>query len=686
MGSPFLSDGAGSVFIYNTTLSDTGVFSWGDPMIISPGETYYGNCVDIWDVFVVVGSHISTGGLGVAYVYILLSDTSYELMAELNDTQSVSQDFYGYDVAIESYRIVVGAPFDDADSSNQNSGAAFVYRLNFTDDPSTGNWVEEEELIDPYGEGYDAFGTSVGIHGDVIVVGAPYTENYKGSIHIWQYIDDEWTYVQNITDPNGADNLQFGRSVAIAGDYIVAGSKNSDSSGFASVYNYTGESWVYVTNLIDDSLAAGDKRYKNGVAISEDGIIVVGSPYDDVDGVTDAGSITIYWNRDGEWEQNTRISEPDANERDYFGAAVDIEGKQIAIGGHGSGLNHGKVHTTSCFETEFTIADLGDIELPTILAIDESFSFNVTISAAGTQPDGGGASLLQYDCTTSVDSDDTVVTVDSNFTAGSDSSVLSIEVTLDDTQLATTSMISGDEFLGILNFCIQIDITSDDTASAVATAARGVGLPRLESRMLASQVIARDYIRFEISYEVSEVGIVVYTFNTNEPTIDDVELDYAFEVEACLCTEDYECDVSGDVYSLNSRANICIIPNDNNAYVANFAMSLTNEVIDFTYTPVDFGSGEPSPDAITQVTQDGQITMASIFLVSDLFEGSNENVVVKGNVYLSFIDSGKSLSFTPFQLDINLYQPESRYNCWFPILILRSIGDLITNISKLFSN
>ena len=60
---------------------------------------------------------------------------------------------------------VIGAVHDD--DQGDHAGAAYVFR------DTGGYWVQEAKLLSADGEVGDYFGTSVGISGDEIIVGAP---------------------------------------------------------------------------------------------------------------------------------------------------------------------------------------------------------------------------------------------------------------------------------------------------------------------------------------------------------------------------------------------------------------------------------------------------------------------------------------------------------------------------------
>src|SRR5262245_41634 len=74
-------------------------------------------------------------------------------------------DNFGISVAVSGNTAVVGARFDDT-SAGGNAGSAYVFVR------TGGVWTQQQKLTAPDGAGEDAFGVSVGIAGETIIVGA----------------------------------------------------------------------------------------------------------------------------------------------------------------------------------------------------------------------------------------------------------------------------------------------------------------------------------------------------------------------------------------------------------------------------------------------------------------------------------------------------------------------------------
>ncbi len=145
-------------------------------------------------------------------------------------------DWFGGSVAILGDTVVVGAELSDGNVSS--SGSAYIFERN---SGGSNNWGEVKKILASDGAVRDHFGTSVAISGDTLVVGASqdtsndaklgkaytYERNNGGS--------NNWGEVKKILASDGADNNQFGQSVAISGNIVVVGAYNSRPN---SVYIY----------------------------------------------------------------------------------------------------------------------------------------------------------------------------------------------------------------------------------------------------------------------------------------------------------------------------------------------------------------------------------------------------------------------------------------------------------------
>ncbi|MBG79845.1 MAG: hypothetical protein CMJ39_03930, partial [Phycisphaerae bacterium] len=158
---------------------------------------------------------------------------------ELTATDGSGYDFFGSSVAIDGDICVIGAS-----GTNSYTGSAYVFT-----NPG-GTWSQAAELTATDGASYDFFGSSVAIDGDTCVIGASGTNSNTGSAYIFTNTGGTWSQVAELTASDGASYDFFGDRVAIDGDTCVIGASGTNSfTGSAYVFTNTGGTWSQVAEL-----------------------------------------------------------------------------------------------------------------------------------------------------------------------------------------------------------------------------------------------------------------------------------------------------------------------------------------------------------------------------------------------------------------------------------------------------
>jgi hypothetical protein len=213
-------------------------------------------------------------------------------------------DFFGFSVAVENDRAVIGAYNEDSNAigvngdegnnTTNNSGAAYVFHRNGTE------WTQEAFLKSSQSKSEDKFGWSVAISGETIVIGAKGSnfnneEFFEGSAYVFIKEQDEWVEEARLLSDETEIDDQFGYSVAISGDNIIISAYYEDSSslgingdsldnsslrsGAAYLYNRVSGIWNQQYYLKASNTDAND-NFGHSVSISGD-TYVVGSPLED---------------------------------------------------------------------------------------------------------------------------------------------------------------------------------------------------------------------------------------------------------------------------------------------------------------------------------------------------------------------------------------------------------------------
>ncbi len=310
-------------------------------------EDQFGFSVDVDGDRAVIGARQDDNFKGSAYVFyndpVDSPDLGWVEEQKLLMPGGVTQDWFGHSVGIEGDVIVVGAPFR---LGLEDSGTAWV----FTRDPGTGVWASGVQLNPE--TTYDDFGWSVAIDNGTIVIGEllDRTQGYRaGAVHIFELSSGDWTRVAKLLPPFGIEDQNFGFSVAIDVDTIVVGAPHWTSIGIGAAYAFNqGSGWVNATAGASEELPATDVSagdlYGASVGISGD-LAVVGASFDnDAIKGDGSGSITILDRSGGSWVVDEKLTASDGDLNDGFGVTVAVSGSTVGAGAPNNGGNFGSFY------------------------------------------------------------------------------------------------------------------------------------------------------------------------------------------------------------------------------------------------------------------------------------------------------------------------------------------------------
>ena len=320
----------GAVYVYRTT---NGGVTYSQVAKLTAADAamadYFGYSVAIDGNTIVVGAYgdgsgAVTAGEGSVYVFRTTNGVAYSQVAKFSATDTAYGDWFGYSVAIDGEKIVVGAPY-----KSSRTGAAYVFRT--SDGGATYGQVAKLKAND--GRVRDLFGWSVAIAGGTVVIGA-YDAGTAGAAYVYRTTDGGATDVTKLTAGWGAYGDQFGRSVAIDGDTIVAGAPGDrgvgSNSGSVSVLQTTdgGATYDVVAKLTAPDAASYD-YFGMSVAIAG-GTVVVGAP----DHNGESGAVYVY--RGATYDQVAKLTASNGAPEDRFGTSVAVDGENVVVGAAGT--------------------------------------------------------------------------------------------------------------------------------------------------------------------------------------------------------------------------------------------------------------------------------------------------------------------------------------------------------------
>ena len=286
---------------------------------------YFGWSVSISGDTAIIGERLGgTNQAGTARIFIRDPVSgNWTQQQKLIDINGVVNDEFGVSVSIDGDTAIVGAKGDGDNGSS--SGSAFVFIRN----PVTGVWTQQQQLLPSDGAAYNIFGKSVAISGDTAIVGADFsTSIILGTGKAYVFIRDPdtgvWTEQAILQPSDGATNNFFGFSVAIDGDSALVGAAGSNA---AYAYERDPATGIWSeTKLLRGNGSAG----VGGRAVSIKGDWLITGSYT----ITSFGSAIIFSRNPatGDWVEEQLLTEPSVANNNQFGNAVSI-GTDIALVG-----------------------------------------------------------------------------------------------------------------------------------------------------------------------------------------------------------------------------------------------------------------------------------------------------------------------------------------------------------------
>lgn len=300
-------DGIGSVYVFRY---DAAKMTWVEEQKLTASDggpdDSFGRAVSTSGDFVMVGAPNYNSSAGAVYVYFW-DGSSWIEQQKLALPDGPGQ--LGLSVAVKEDMAIAGAPQEYVD--DVQTGSAHVFRL------SGQSWVQEAILAASDGAQFDQFGWSVGIDGDVALVGAPDDDDGgddSGAAYTYTWDGCDWNEAPKLMASDGAANESFGEAVAVSGTAAWVGAWADDDAG-----NLSGSAYVYPAGRGTNDDDADGK--KNGC----DNCSTVPNPNQtdgDVDGIGDAC----------EGCGTRKITTSDAEQNDLLGWSVATDGIVFVAG------------------------------------------------------------------------------------------------------------------------------------------------------------------------------------------------------------------------------------------------------------------------------------------------------------------------------------------------------------------
>ena len=304
----------------------------------SAANDRFGNSIALDGNRAIVGASlddtVAGNDAGSVRIFELNNTDNWVEMATLTASDGAAGDRFGRSVALEGNTAFIGADRDNT-AAGQNAGSVRVFEQDVN-----GDWAEVATLTASLGKANDYFGYSIALDGNRAIVGA-YNDNTangnnSGSTRVFEKdAGGNWSEVAMLTASNGLPNDWFGYSVALDGNRAIVGAyaaNNATGAAYVFEKNANGN-WTEIANLIASDGAGADYF---GYSVGLDGNqAIVGAPQDNTVAGINAGSARVFeQNTGGNWSEVATLIATDSAPDDYLGYAVALNSNRAIVGAH----------------------------------------------------------------------------------------------------------------------------------------------------------------------------------------------------------------------------------------------------------------------------------------------------------------------------------------------------------------
>lgn len=293
-------------------------------------EDFFGTSMGLDGDTLVIGAIRASSGVGEATVFRADgAGWANEATLIASDAVPFFLTQFGQSLDIDGDTVIVGAALA-RNGADEVTGAAYVFRRNGT------TWTEEAKLLADDGALGDDFGTSVAIHGDKAIVGAP--AHNGGAVYLFERSGSTWTQTDKFT--NGTDG-EFGASVAMSSDAIAIASPGSPFAssgrpGSVMVLRHANGTWAVEDTIVEADLTDFPDANTFASAITMAGDTLMASTRYLFSNT--AATRVLVFERDGaNWAQQSTIVADATTLNDRFGESLNFDGRTLGVGAPRSG-------------------------------------------------------------------------------------------------------------------------------------------------------------------------------------------------------------------------------------------------------------------------------------------------------------------------------------------------------------
>ena len=278
----------------------------------------FGGAVELSDNQIIVGDWNKQGSDGserVGDTYIYEANNGTWTSQSILPSDAKSKEAFGYTISVNGNYMIISSP------NFESTGLIYLFKKD-----SGGNWEKVQKITNDLYQGM--FGFSLDITNKYALVGAP----SGGSAYLYTIDNDE--LINPVKLSYGVTSDKFGYAVSLTDEYLFISSafsnENGNQSGSVHIFKQLNGFWVQHQLLIPKDNSDGDKF---GASIEVSGnYLYIGADYDTNESGLKTGSVYIYHNNDGTWEQIQKITESDLPNESRFGFSISSNVNEMAIG------------------------------------------------------------------------------------------------------------------------------------------------------------------------------------------------------------------------------------------------------------------------------------------------------------------------------------------------------------------
>jgi hypothetical protein len=361
VGAPFVTvDGnsyQGAVYVFTNS---NGRWSQAAKLTNQDGESgdEFGAWVALAGTTAFVGAPFANGK-GAVYVFSD-SDGAWTQTQKLTAADGASGDHFGWTAALDSTTALIGAPFSSI-QGNSDQGAAYVFK------ESDGTWNQSQKITANDGAENDEFGWSVALDGATALVSAYGENDSTGAAYVFAKSGTDWTQVQKLTASDGMTYDEFGWRVALEGTTgLVSAPFASGGKGATYVFDGAAGDWSQLQELVANDGTSGDD-FGWSVAISGSTALIGAWQGDNA-----IGAAYVFGESNGTWVRKQKLSEPNGVAYDAFGESVALDGMTGLIGADGAIVNGNSFQGAAYIEERGNLALTLDV--PTSVGRGETYT------------------------------------------------------------------------------------------------------------------------------------------------------------------------------------------------------------------------------------------------------------------------------------------------------------------------